>query len=190
MQRLTKRAAIAQVAERKTAQGGAFVCTLMAAAVGKASDPRWSLVIGLTDGDAVREEFAVADDSGKVKLFGTLDQVVKFAAEVVESPNGDYQLPSIETGALYASKVPADIYADAERKVVKLTKVMGVQLAKRTALQNLLSEGGPMFGWDSGNAAQRARFEEVEAEISAVNGDYNAISDEIAAQQAVVDSKP
>lgn len=184
--RATKREIARQVAVAKVAAGyGNYGVDLVA--VGKASDPRWMGVVNFaTTADTF--EFDVADDSGKVKLFGTVDAAVKFIAGVNEDSMGVYDYLSIQTGDLYASSVPSDIYADAERKVTSLTRVMAAQQGKATALNALLT--GVMATWATGNAAQQAKFTEVTVQHTAVVADVAALTAEIAKQQAIVDSKP
>lgn len=159
---------------------------------GTPADPKWVVQVivdfQLTGGDYIVLTFA--DENGKVKKFATIDAVVKALSQVDEAGDGQYAIGSIETGAFFSSNVPADVYRDAENKVVKLTKVAVAQTAKRGALADLIGEGGAYFGWNAGNAAQRARYAETQAQIVSLDADSVAIMAEITRLNALIDSKP
>ncbi len=188
MARLTKRDVVRKLATAKAAAGQDFAVVFSVACVGAAADPRWLLqaaIVEAAGGSAV--SYDMADDSGKVKVFPTIDKVIQFVSQVNESNNGDYSGLEVSTGIVFASKVPANIYTDAERKIVVLNKLAPVQDDKREALASLLS--GPMLEWATGNAAQQARYAEVNAQRIALEGDVSAIEAEVVRLQAIVDSE-
>lgn len=189
--RYTIRELAGMAAARKATHGVDFVFGAGAVAVGKASDPSWIATIAMSDPVAptVMLDYVVGDDSGKVKRFATVDALVKSIALISENNAGLYGV-ELDTGALFASKVPANIYKDAENKVIKLTKIRAAQVAKRAALDAMTDEGGPMFGWNNGNAAQVARYEETVAQSESVDRDVTALSVEIDRLQAIVESDP
>ena len=189
--RYTLREIAGMVAARKAVHGLAFHAIAGATCIGKAADPKWEgrLVMSSLADSAPSEQFVIADDSGKIKMFQTLDQLVKAVATVAESSIGGYGM-EMNTGAVFASKVPVNIYTDAENKIIKLNKVKTAQTAKQAALVALTSAGGAMFGWDTGNAAQVSRYEEVVAQAAAINRDVDAITAEVTRLQGVVDSNP
>ena len=86
--------------------------------------------------------------------------------------------------------MPANIYTEAENKVVKLTKARASQVEKQGALAALIGVGGAYHGWDNGNAAQQARYAETVEQISVIGNDVDAIDAEIVRLNAVVASKP
>ena len=189
--RFTIRELAGMAATRKATHGVAFVFGAGAVAVGKASDPSWVATVSMSDPvvPATVLEYAVADDSGKVKRFATVDALVKSVALISENNAGLYGV-ELDTGALFASKVPVNIYKDAESKVIKLTKIRAAQVAKREVLSAMTGEGGPMFGWANGNAAQVARYEETIAQMGSIDRDATALSVEIGRLQAIVESDP
>lgn len=189
--RYTIRELAGMAATRKAAHGVAFVFGAGAVAVGKASDPSWIATVAMSDpiAPAVLLDYVVADDSGKVKRFSTVDALVKSVALISENNVGLYGV-ELDTGALFASKVPANIYKDAENKGIKLKKIRTAQVAKRAALDAMTDEGGPMFGWVNGNAAQVARYEETVAQSESIDRDVTALSVEIDRLQAIVESDP
>lgn len=158
--------------------------------IGKASDPSWSLVLTMVDNDLQSTNVIIADDSGKVRKFPTLDALVKAVAFVAEDGAGNYAFSQIATGEAFASKVPANIYADAESKKAKLVKIKAAQIVKKSSLTALIQSGGAMFGWDTGNAVQRARFAETEAQINTIAADVVALGGEIDRLQTVIESDP
>lgn len=158
--------------------------------IGKASDPSWSLVLAMVGQDLQSTNVTIADDSGKVRKFPTLDALVKAVAFVAEDGAGNYAFSQIATAEAFASKVPANIYADAESKKAKLVKIKAAQIVKQNALSALIQSGGAMFGWDTGNAAQRARFAETEAQINTIAADVVALGNEIDRLQTVIESDP
>lgn len=157
--------------------------------IGKAADPRWLAKICLSIQGGGSDLFDVADDSGKIKVFQTVDAAIRFAAQVSEDGMGRYKVDA-KSNLLYATKVPANIYTDAENKVVKLTKVRLVQVEKGAALSALVGVGGAYYGWDNGNAAQQARYAETYEQINALDADVSAIDDEIVRLNAIIASKP
>lgn len=187
MDRYTKRVTKAKILTIKASDQNAIVA-VNATIVGKASDPRWTVFVSVT-ANGEESVYQVGDDSGKVRFFQTLDAVVKFVAEINEDGKGEYKL-NIFSMAAYASAVPANVYTAAEAKIVKLNKLRAQQIEKAVALAALTDVGGPYHGWDTGNAAQRARFEETQWQQAAVDGDITAIDNEVAGLQALVDSQP
>lgn len=155
-----------------------FVPTVLARAVG--TDKSLRLVADVTvNGDPAK---TIAADSGKVKTFGDLDAVVRTMSKLAESSNGVYAL-TVDTGALFASSVPTDIIASYEAQVVRLGKVKTSQQAQSAALAASLAL---MVGWDVGNAAQVARFNEVTDQKAAVDADIAAIDTEGARLAALI----
>lgn len=187
--RKTLRDLQAEAALRKAAQGGNFDMSVLVSGIGKAADPRWLAKVCLSIPGGGSDDFEVADDSGKIKVFPTVDAAIRFAAQVSESGVGRYKV-NVESNLLYATKVPANIYTDAENKVVKLTKVRLVQVEKGAALSALVNPGGAYHGWDNGNAAQQARYAETYKQINALDADVSAIDDEIMRLNAIIASKP
>ncbi len=168
MSRMTKRAMRAAIAADVQANQSVPIIKLVAS--GKANDPKWGMSV--TCG-AVMRGVDFADDGGKVKTFQTLDAALKTVAYIAESSGGAYTL-NLETGEFYASSVPSDIVAAAQKEMAKLTDAAGAQETKRQELSAQLST--MMSGWDNGNAAQRARYAEVVAQVGAIAGDINAIA--------------
>lgn len=190
MPRKSIRVLAAEVAARKVAQGVDYRTTVfLARAFGKASNPKWTLTVALSHAGGGSDDFEVADDSGKVKYFPTMDAALRVGSQIEENPVGRYNVMT-ETGEMFASKVPANIYTDAENKIVKLNRLDVAQTEKLNALSALIASGGPMHGWDTGNAAQQAKHAEVSAQIAAINEDISAIGAEVVRLQAVVDSQP
>ena len=191
MARKTSRQLTALVNAAKIAEPAKTVAELVQlelVAIGKAADPRWFLNVAISNGVGGFVAYEFADDSGKQKAFSTVDSVIRAAAVFAEANDGVYSVTQADTAGLYASKVPADIYTDAENKVVKLGRIKTAQEEKVAALNVLLA--GPMLGWDAGNAAQVARHAEVTAQVATITGDIAAITAEVVRLQAVVDSKP
>ena len=189
--RNTLREIAGMVAARKAVHGAMLEVIALSVAIGKAADPKWEgrlLMSSLAD-PTPSEGVIIADDSGKIKMFQTLDALMRAVASVAENSIGVYKI-DMDTGAIFASKVPANIYTDAENKIVKLNKIKTAQTAKHGALVALTSAGGAMFGWDTGNAAQVSRYEEIVAQAAAINRDVDAITAEVTRLQAVVDSNP
>lgn len=190
--RSTLREILVGVAQLKSMYGSAVKISVVASGVGKAADPKWQGQVIMSEANnpaAPTTQAIIADDSGKIKMFGTLDALLKAFATVAESANGDYEI-EVKTGAIFASKVPANIYTDAENKIVRLNKIKTAQTAKHGALVALTATGGAMFGWDTGNAAQVSRYEEIVAQAAAINLDVAAITAEVTRLQGVVDSNP
>jgi hypothetical protein len=121
--------------------------------------------------------YELAADSGKVQTFPDVDSFVKKVAKFNEDGEGVYTV-TIDTGALLASSVPANLVAAKAAKVVSLTKIKAAQNAVVVALDAQIAL---MPGWEVGNAAQRAKLAEVQAQKVAVVGDIAAIDAEILA---------
>lgn len=187
--RFTKRALKKAIAA--AVQGGGVTVSVSTFAVGEAANPRWTAEIHVVDTvQSTEVVYPVGDDNGKLKFFADHDAIVKFLAGVNEDGDGEYKIDYIWTGSLFASKVPANIYTDAESKVQKLLKANVGQLNKRSALHDLIESGGAMHGWDNGNAAQRARYAETVDQIAALDGDMVAIGEEINRLNAIIDNMP
>lgn len=127
-------------------------------------------------------QYEVASDSGKLRVFGTLDDCIKVAAKVHEANDGQYSV-TVATADLLASPAPANIGDYLAAQIAKLGKVKAAQTDKSAALADQLAA---MAGWDSGNAAQVARFNEVTAQKVAVDGDIVAIDAEVVRLTALI----
>ena len=160
--------------------------SLKATAIGKAGDPRFSLVASFMLND-VKTDIEVADDSGKVRYFPTVESALRTFAGPGEASDGVYNV-TVDTGVLYASKVASDIYTAAESRVIKLAKAKTAQQAKAAAGEALLN--GPMAGWNVGNAAQQAKWNETSAQVTVLYADIAAIDTEVVELRALIASKP
>lgn len=121
--------------------------------------------------------YELAADNGKVQTFLDVDGFVKKVAKFNEDGEGVYTV-TIDTGSLLASSVPSNLVAAKAAKVASLTKTKAAQNAVVVALDAQIAL---MPGWDVGNAAQRAKLAEVQAQKVAVVGDIAAIDAEILA---------
>jgi len=128
------------------------------------------------------DEYQIANDGGSVKVFSQVDDLAKMASKVCEAGDGKYTI-KLETGALLASAVPADIIKDAQAKVLKLGKTKTMQNEVVTKLAAQLTA---MAGWDVGNVGQQAKFGEVTAQKAAVLSDIAAIDAEVARLNALI----
>lgn len=180
MSRLSIRAAKSTVAAYVASNGGSV--SLSCVATGKAGNP--SFAASVTYGGGTIQ---LAGDSGKIKSFPTVEAAILAFSQIREANDGVYA-PSVDTGELFASKVPSNIYTAAASRIVSLNKSRAMQITRRDALAALLA--GPMLGWDTGNAAQVASFNETTTQKAVIVSDIAAIDAEIVAQQAVVDSAP
>lgn len=126
--------------------------------------------------------YEIAGDTGKVKTFQDVDDVLKFAAKAAEKGDGIYTI-EVDTGELFASSVPNDIVKAAESSVVRLNKTKQNQNAVIAAIDVDL---GFMTGWESGNAAQQAKKAETLAQRACVVTDIAAIDTEIARLTLIV----
>lgn len=176
--RKTVRKLAAEVATKRQSVPS-FVPTVTCTAVGLSKSLK---VVAFVDTDGAGGGGYIATDSGKVKNFPDVDGVIASMSKIHEDSVGDYTL-KVETGAIFASKAPTDIVAAAESKIVTLTKVKNRQQAVSGELAASLVL---MAGWDTGNAAQQARFAEVTAEKGAVDADVVALTDELARLAAIV----
>lgn len=121
-------------------------------------------------------EYEAASNSGKVQAFGDMDAAVKYLAGCVETSTGTYSIP-IETGVVLIKPIPADLVAWAAAEVERL----GVRkLAQQALVSKLEDQLELMAGWDTGNALQQAKYNEVVAQENCVLGDIAAIDAEIA----------
>lgn len=155
-----------------------FVPTVLARAVGTDKSLRLAADVTVNAGPAI----TICGDSGKVKTYSDLDSIVRAMSKIAESSNGVYSL-TVDTGALFASSVPTDIIASYEAQVIRLGKTKTSQQAVSAALAASLAL---MVGWDTGNAAQVARFNEVTAQKAAVDADIAAIDAEVARLNALI----
>lgn len=121
--------------------------------------------------------YELAADNGKIQKFSDVDGFVKRVAKFAEDGEGKYQV-SIDTGALLASSVPANLIAAKAAKIASLTKT---KTAQNVVVAALDAEIALMPGWDVGNAAQRAKLAEVQDQKAAVVGDIAAIDAELVA---------
>ncbi len=120
--------------------------------------------------------YEVATDSGKLKTFADVDSFLKAAAKAAEKGNGVYTV-EVDTGALLASSVPADMQSWAEAQIVRLNKAKVSQQALIVSIDDQL---GLMVGWENGNAAQQAKKLETQAQRACVVTDIAAIDTEVA----------
>lgn len=120
--------------------------------------------------------YEVASDSGKIKTFSDVDSFLKFAAKAAEKGNGVYTV-DIDTGALLASSVPADMKSWADAQIIRLNKA---KLSQQALVENIDEQLGLMIGWENGNAAQQAKKAETQAQRACVVTDIAAIDTEVA----------
>lgn len=119
--------------------------------------------------------YQIATDAGKIRVFGDIDSAVKSMAKIKEANDGEYSI-GIQTGSLFASPAPVNVEAYYEGLIAKLGKAKTAQQAKSAELAALLVS---MAGWEAGNAAQVARFDEVSAQKDCVDADILAIDAEV-----------
>ena len=120
--------------------------------------------------------YDLASDSGKLKTFSDVDSFLKFTAKAAEKGNGIYSV-EIETGALLASSVPADMKSWADAQIVRLNKS---KVSQNAVVSTIDEQLGLMVGWENGNAAQQAKKAEVQAQRACVVTDIAAIDTELA----------
>lgn len=130
------------------------------------------------------DTFDFAGDNGKVKTFGDVDSFLRSAAKIAEKGDGVYTV-SVDTGALLASSVPADIKTAAASKVVGLVKT---KTAQNAVVVGLDSDLALMAGWETGNQAQQAKKAEAAAQRVAVVSDIAAIDAEVIRLNAIANS--
>jgi len=120
-------------------------------------------------------EYEAANTAGKIATFADVDAFVKYAAGCVETGSGVYTV-EVETGVILVKPTPADMVAWAADEIVRLN-------VRKTAQQAVLADIGVqlglMTGWENGNALQRAKKLEVQAQQTTVIGDIAAIDNEI-----------
>lgn len=121
--------------------------------------------------------YEFAADNGKIQTFSDVDAFVKKIAKFHEDGEGVYTV-TVDTGALLASSVPANLVAAKAAKIVSLNKT---KTAQNGVVADIDAQLALMVGWDSGNAAQRAKLAEVQAQKVAVVGDIAAIDAELLA---------
>lgn len=129
-------------------------------------------------------EYDLATDSGKIKVFSDVDAFLKYAAKAAEKGNGIYEVV-IETGALLASSVPADLPSWADSQIVRLNKA---KLSQQSIVSDLDDQLGLMVGWENGNAAQQAKKLEVQAQRACVVTDIEAIDTEVGRLTVIANS--
>ena len=120
--------------------------------------------------------YDMAGDSGKLKTFSDVDSFLKLVAKAAEKGNGVYSV-EVETGALLASSVPADMKSWADAQIVRLNKA---KVSQQAVIAYLDDQLGLMVGWESGNAAQQAKKVETQAQRACVVTDIAAIDTELA----------
>lgn len=155
--------------EKGNTPGAVAVLKLHAVGTDKALRFMGNVQIGATT-------YEVASDSGKLKTFSDVDSFLKYAAKAAEKGNGVYTV-EVDTGALLASSVPADMQSWAEAQIVRLNKAKVSQQALIVSIDDQL---GLMVGWENGNAAQAAKKAETQAQRACVVTDIAAIDTEIA----------
>jgi hypothetical protein len=155
--------------EKGTTPGA--VATLRLHAVGDNKSLRFmgTVQIGATT-------YEVASDSGKLKTFADVDSFLKYSAKAAEKGNGVYNV-EVDTGALLASSVPADMQSWAEAQIVRLNKA---KVSQQAAIVSIDDQLGLMVGWENGNAAQSAKKAETQAQRACVVTDIAAIDTEVA----------
>lgn len=131
--------------------------------------------VGSVDVDGAIYELAA--DNGKVQNFSDVDGFVKKVAKFNEDGEGVYTV-TIDTGSLLASTVPANLVTAKAAKIASLNKS---KVAQNAVVVTLDAQIALMPGWDVGNAAQRAKLAEVQAQKTAVVGDIAAIDAELLA---------
>lgn len=152
------------------------VGVIKASAVGTDKALRFRATIGIG-----ANTYDLASDSGKIKVFSDVDSVLKFAAKAAEKGNGVYTV-EVDTGALLASSVPADLKAWAEAQIVRLNKA---KVSQQAAVDGIDDQLGLMVGWENGNAAQQAKKLEMQAQRACVVTDIAAIDTENARLAAI-----
>lgn len=155
--------------EKQTTPGAVATLKLQAIGTDKALRFAGTVQIGAT-------VYEVAGDSGKLKAFTDVDSFLKYAAKAAEKGNGVYSV-EVDTGALLASSVPADMQSWAEAQIVRLNKAKVSQQALIVSIDDQL---GLMVGWENGNAAQQAKKLETQAQRACIVTDIAAIDTEVA----------
>lgn len=120
--------------------------------------------------------FECAADAGSIKTFNDVDDFLKYVAKAAETGDGVYNV-EVDTGALLASSVPSNMVTWAQGQITKLGKIKASQ---NVVVGKLDSQVDLMVGWDVGNAAQRAKLAETQAQRAAVLTDIAAIDTEVA----------
>ncbi len=173
MSRKTSRQLGALLAAEKLTNPAA-VAVLHMATVGTDKGLKFEATVGIG-----ATTYDLASDSGKVARFSDVDGFIKRVAKFAEDGNGVYQV-TVNTGALLASSVPANIVTANAAKAVSLGKVKTNQ---ESVLADLDGQILLMAGWDTGNAAQRAKLTETQTQRAVVAGDIAEIVAEIATLQ-------
>lgn len=155
--------------EKQTTPGAVAILKLRALGTDKALRFAATVQIGATVYD-------VASDSGKLKNFADVDSFLKYAAKAAEKGNGVYSV-EVDTGALLASSVPADMQSWAEAQIVRLNKA---KVSQQALIVNIDDQLGLMVGWENGNAAQQAKKLETQAQRACIVTDISAIDTEVA----------
>ena len=121
-------------------------------------------------------EYGFSADNGKLANFKDVDSFLKKVAKFAESGTGEY-IVTVETAGLLASSVPANIVTANAAKIVSLNKVKANQADLLVGLDAQLAL---MVGWETGNAAQRSKLAETQAQRDTIAGDIVAIDAEVA----------
>ena len=121
-------------------------------------------------------EYECATPAGRIARFPDIDAMVKYLAGCVETATGDYSI-TIGTDILLVKSQPNDLVAWAADEVVRLGVKKTAQQAVVTGIDAQLAL---MVDWENtGNALQRAKKLEVQAQKAAVLEDIAAIDAEI-----------
>ena len=120
-------------------------------------------------------EYDLANNNGKLKLFGNADDLVKYIAQAVPAGSGSYTI-KINTGTVLAAAVPADLVKAAAAKVVKLG---AAKTAQQAVIAEIDAQIALMAGWENGSSLQVAKLAETNVQKAAVQADIAAIDAEI-----------
>lgn len=121
-------------------------------------------------------DYECATSTGRIQRFADVDAYVKWIAASVETSTGDYPV-TIVTDVLLVKNQPSDLVAWAADEIVRL----GVKkTAQQSVITSINAQLALMVDWENtGNALQRAKKLEVQAQKAAVEDDIEAIDAEI-----------
>lgn len=128
--------------------------------------------------------YLAAGDSGKVKVFATADDALKYIAKATEVGSGNYAL-AVETGILLSSAVPSDLKKWAAAQITKLGQT---KISQQAVVADIDVQLGLMVGWENGNPIQQAKKQEALDQKAAVNTDIAAIDTEVLRLTDIVNS--
>ena len=120
-------------------------------------------------------EYDLAGANGKLKLFGDVDDLVKYMSDAIPMGSGTYVV-NVNTGVTLADAVPNDLVKAAAAQVVKL---QAAKVAQNTVLAAIDAQLALMDGWGDGSPLQVAKLEETQTQRAAVVADIAAIDAEI-----------